>query len=281
MNSPQASDPITSAPPTRGRFTWPGLAIWLPAAIVLGAASAWLATEVQHHFAPLLLFPMLVGIGLGAMLVGLMRVAQIGHRPTLLSGAVLATLVAVAGQHYASYREARQRDQQDIAAIEKAREAFPEEFKDGLPGPTIGFGQYMCRQAAQGRPLFGHHVAVGWAAWATWTVDGLLVLAAALMTALPAVRLPYCDRCRSWYRTTLSRRIAPATARQVADMAEATIGNRLKWARCRLSNCSGGCGPTRFELSWEEPSRRTFVVEAWLDAARRDAVLRTLTTTEL
>ena len=46
---------------------------WLAAAAGVGAVAAWLAVGAQFYFAPLLLFPILVGTGLGAASVGLMR----------------------------------------------------------------------------------------------------------------------------------------------------------------------------------------------------------------
>ena len=77
------------------------------AAPILGAAVARLAVWVQNFRSPLLIFPLLVGCGLGLVLVGLMRLGQVGHRATLWSGAMLAVAVAVAGQHYFSFLDAK------------------------------------------------------------------------------------------------------------------------------------------------------------------------------
>ena len=83
---------------------------WLAAAAALGAVAAWLAVGAQFYFAPLLLFPILVGTGLGAASVGLMRIAQMGNRPTVLLGVLLSAAVAVAGQHYLGYLDYRQHE---------------------------------------------------------------------------------------------------------------------------------------------------------------------------
>lgn len=267
------SEPTSGvAAPTAGRFSWWRLPVWLIAASLLGAVAAWGAVIVQFYFAPLLLFPLLVGVGLGAMLVGLLRVAQIGNRPTLWTGAVLAVTIAVIGEHYVSYHEARHRQaRQDQETLDKARLAFPDLLKErGLDVPE-SFPEYMQQQAAQGRAVFGWKI-VGQAAWASWAIDGILLLIAAVAVMIPAVRQPYCNHCHSWYRTVRSGRIPEALARQVAEAAAVTIGGPFKAARFRLSNCVAGCGSTRLELSWETPDGQTFLSTVWLEPQRRDTI---------
>ena len=260
--------------------------LWLVAAPVVGGIAAWGGMIGQTYWAPLGLFPILVGIGLGAMLVGLMRVAQVGHRPTLFSGAVLAAVVAVAGQHYLGYREAaREQGRPDAELLEKARQAFPEWFQGRRAELPDDFLEYMRQQAARGRPLAVNYptgapllrwTAVGVWAWVSWAVDGLLLLAAAIAVMIPAVGQPYCNRCRSWYRTIRSGRISPGVAARLAEVAGAELGASAKSARYRLSNCTGGCSATRLELSWEEPGGRTFLSTTWLDAEGRDRAARAL-----
>ena len=131
----------------------------------------------QFYFAPFLLFPVLVGIGLGAMLVGLMRVAQIGNRPTIVAGAVLAAAIAIVGEHYISYCEnQRRQDLADAETLLKARQAFPELIQGREVDMAAGFPGYMHDQAARGRPLILGCKASGAGAWASWAVDGLLLL---------------------------------------------------------------------------------------------------------
>ena len=74
------------------------------------------------------------------------------------------------------------------------------------------FGQYVQAQAHRGRPLWSGYVAQGWVAWLSWAIDALLVVAAAVAVTIPAMRVPYCNRCRSWYRTIRSGRIDVLTA---------------------------------------------------------------------
>jgi hypothetical protein len=258
------------------RFPWVQLALWGPASLVLGGIAGWLAVEAQVYFAPLLLFPVLVGVGLGAMLVGLMRVTEIGDRPVLLAGTVLAVVVAVAGQHYLSYRQALRHHREDSASVQKAREAFGELLRGRLPEPPGSFLDYMDEQARQGRPLFWGHAAEGWNAWASWAVDAILVLAAALAMVVPAARQPYCGRCHTWYRTVRGGRISVATAQGVAGLAAMEVPADAKWARYRLSHCRGGCGPARLELSCENTAGQLLAATAWLDAERRSRVIAVL-----
>ena len=265
------------SPPFRGRFSWPQLILWLATAPALGGLAAWTAVIGQFYFAPFLLFPILVGVGLGAMLVGLLRLTHVGNRSTLVAGAVLAVLVAIAGQHYLSFRDARERADRDVETLRKAQQAFPEMLANRVASPPATLLDYLRDQAAQGRPIFRGYKAVGSLAWASWALDALLILIATLTMVVPATRLPYCNRCRSWYRTIRSGRISLATAQELAPLAQVPAGEAsLKSARTRLSNCTGGCGPTRLELSWEGAGGRTCLSVAWLDAEGRDRACRAL-----
>jgi len=194
MNAEAAASPEKPDVLAGGRFDWLTFAIWLPASALLGGLGAWVAVEGQFYFAPLLLFPILVGIGVGAMNVGLMRLAQMGNRQTAVLGAVVAAAVAVCGQHYLDYRH-------DAAAIQQRNDAVkgaPALLLQDLPQPPASLAEYMRRQAAEGRPLGKSVVLKGWAAWTSWGVDALLVLAASLLMVIPATRQPYCNKCRSW-----------------------------------------------------------------------------------
>ena len=107
MSSQRNSSAAAGDPRLVGRFVASQAVLWMLAAPILGAAVARLAVWVQNFRAPLLIFPLLVGCGLGLLLVGLMRLGQIGHRATISSGALLAVAVAVAGQHYFSFLDSK------------------------------------------------------------------------------------------------------------------------------------------------------------------------------
>ena len=272
MGTEHREDRDTLRPPGRGRFAWRGLVLWMPAAVVFGGLTAWLAMIARTYREPLVIFPLLVGVVLGAMLVGLMRLGHIGHRPTVLFGTVLAVAVTVPGQHYAVYYKAYHLPSngpkiQPDSGLDISRLA--EQFRPD-------FAQFMQNSAAKGRRMVWGYVAIGWVAWVSWAADGLLVLAAALAMVVPAVRLPYCNRCRTWYRVIRSGRIDVPTARRLAELTDLPTVDRATAARYRLLHCSGGCGPTDFDLSWDESPRGTSSVRAWLDADCRNRVVEVL-----
>ena len=274
MNAQPSSAQPSVAVFAGGRFAWPVFLVWLPATAGLGVVAASAAVEGQSYFAPLLLFPILVGIGLGATIVGLLRWLQMGNRPTVVLGTLLAVAVAVVGQHYFHYRHLLSVSQQQIDAMQHVAGAA---VARELVAPPSSFVDYMRQQAEHGRPLTRRHVLTGWAAWLSWSVDGLLTLAAALGMVLPAMWQPYCNTCRSWYRTIRAGRVPLAVAQRLADVASATIANPAPWIRYRLACCQGGCSPTRLELFWEAPHRRGhFAIEAWLDTEHRNQAMQAL-----
>ncbi len=277
MDSEQVTQSNTSGPATGGTLHWGRAALWLPVCAALGVPVAWAADIAGTYFAPLVIFPLVVGAGLGALAVGLVRLMQVGHRPTILTGAVLAALVAVAGQHYAGYRRDRQRTRADAETYRIARRAFPEAVKGRLPKPPGSFADYMRQKAADGRNMdVWQYRAKGLAAWATWAVDGSLVLAAVLAIVIPATRQPYCRRCRTWYRVIHSGRIDGHTAERLIELADVSADECPTSAHYRLVGCQGGCGPLGFALSWEGKDGGTLSVRTWLDAETRSRIVSVL-----
>jgi hypothetical protein len=271
MNTMQNNAAERTGPRGGGPLSWRGLTIWLPGCLLLGALAAWVAVDAQLYFAPLLIFPLLVGIGLGAVLVLLMRVGQVGHRPTILLGTALAALTAVVGQHYFGYLAVKQHDREHIAAIEKAKVTLPE-LANKLPAPPENFCEFMRQQAGRGRSVFNLLEARDGGAWALWAVEGLLTITAALGVVIPAMRLPFCPRCRSWYRATRSARFSADVIKRIGKVLDVETAERIRSGRCRLLGCSSGCGPTGCELSWEDVDGNTFFAQIWVDPARRNAV---------
>ena len=252
------------APPKRALFLWRGPLFWLPVGGSLGLAVAWIALVAQVDFgrSPLVIFPLLVGVGLGALLVGLMRLGQIGHRPTVVIGTVAIALVTVAAQHYVGYLKTYRWPR------ENANPPMPERL-------IADFDEYMHQRAERGFPLWGY-TAQGRLAWLAWAVDGLLVLGATLAVVVPAVRLPYCSRCRSWYRVIRSGRIDVESGRALAEAAGLAVPNRGTAARYRLLGCNGGCRPGGLDLSWEQPRQSTSSERTWLDPQQRNRVVQAL-----
>ncbi len=275
MDHTAADSPDSIKPRPVGRFRWTALAVWLPACLVEGALLAWLAAIVERHRAPVLLFSLLVGVALGVTLAAMMRLCQVGHRPTILLGTLLGASVAVAGQHYLSFRAAYREARQDARAYELAKLALGNQVLGQMPVPPSSFIEFMRWRAARGFPFCQYHVR-GPAVWLIWSVDWLLVLAAAAVMVVPALGRPYCDRCRSWYATTRRGRLDPAAARQVAALAGAELPDGSIATHYRLVACHSGCGPTGLLLRWERPSGDRLTAESWLDADRRNRVVEAL-----
>ena len=63
--------------------------------------------------------------------------------------------------------------------IETMQPVGPASLVRELVAPPAGFADYLRRQALAGRPLGHGYVLTGWAAWLSWFIDGLLVLAGA------------------------------------------------------------------------------------------------------
>ena len=190
-------------PPHRGgRFVAAQAALWMLAAPILGAAVARVAVWAEGFWAPLLVFPLLVGGGLGLLLFGVMRLGQVGHRATLATGAVLAVAAAVGGEHYFSFLDFR------AAIIARRPAELPlADFQEVMPASSGNFVRFMERQAASGRPVTAKLHLRGAAAWASWAVDGLLMLAAALAVVGLGWQTPYCS-CLPELVSTGSRRAA-------------------------------------------------------------------------
>jgi len=111
-------------------------------AIVVALAVARVSVWVQSHFAPVVLFPLLAGALLGALLCGLLEVARFDHLPLAGIGTLFIALLASAAEHGFFYLDYR------TALIQKALEA-------GLPVeelPQATFVEYM-RATATADPM--------------------------------------------------------------------------------------------------------------------------------
>jgi hypothetical protein len=244
-----------------GQFAWFGLVVAGLGGVGLGSLWAWWAVAGQGYLAPWLLFPLLIGAGVGVTMVGLVRMMQVGHRPTVLLAVLTAALLAAGLQHYVAYVEWRRTE-----AVDPVSGKDLSQVVDQL---RPGFVEYLQAQARHGRPLAFGYVAYNSAVWLTWAVDALLVVFAAVAVAIPAMHTPYCNRCRSWYRVTRNGKIDLRTAQQIGQWVNVTLPDHTRSQRYRLSNCHSGCGPTCCELSWEEASGEVSLVQFWVDPTGR------------
>jgi hypothetical protein len=268
MECPQGPIESLPAPAEKGKFTWRGLLLAIVAAPLCGLVWAWVAEVAQFYSAPIILFPIMIGALAGLSIVGLVRFAQVGHRPTILLAAVLAATVAGAGQHYFAYLTAYSWTGSQLRTGMAAGPDLSALARELRPS----FGDYLRAQTRRGRPLVGGYVAQGWLAWLSWAMDVLLEVAGAVAVTVPGVGVPYCNRCGTWYRTVRGGKIDASTALRLAELVGVEDIGRPRSPRYRLSACQGGCGPTRCELSWEEPGGTVDMVQVWLDAAGRNQV---------
>jgi hypothetical protein len=254
------------------------LILWLPGCLLLGGLAAWAAVDAQFFFAPLLLFPLLIGVLLGVLLVLYMRMARIGHRPTIVAGAVLAAGVTVVGMHYLAYRYHGREFEAESAKLERARQSLPPDaarrLANRLSAPPGSFFEYMKQQADEGRPILPAYSLHDGYAWLLWIVEALVLTAGALIVVVPALLLPFCRRCHSWYRTIRGVRCPPAVLGRLAAELHVEIPPRLRSGRCRLQACLGGCGPTRCELAWEDHEGQASFARVWLHHEQRNRVMQ-------
>jgi hypothetical protein len=271
MECPENPIPLAPPPAEAGCFTWKGFLLAMLAAPVLGLVVARVSERGVWDFEPLILFPVLLGVFAGIAVVWLVRLAQIGNRPTIVVAAMLAAAVTATGEHYFTYLTYRSEYYRPRVLIGTSS-ATGQDLSALGRAMAPSFGEYMQAQARHGRPLLFGYMAHGWAAWLSWAIDALLIVAAAVVVTIPALRVPYCNRCGSWFRTIRSGRIDVLTAGRLAALVGVDAINHPRSHRYRLSTCQGGCGPTRLELSWEEADGAVDLVRLWLDPAARNQV---------
>jgi hypothetical protein len=266
--------PAPPGPPLRGgSFSWPRLVLALVLGPFAGLIWARAGEMAESYFGPLIFLSVVVGVLTGLTVVAMVRFTQTGNRATILLAAVLAGGFAAAGQHYFRYLYP------DEVRLVAAVAGGP--GRSGAPPrpltPSLCFSDYLVREARLGQVLWGKHVARGAAAWLVWLVEGLLMVAAAVVVTLPAMRVPYCDRCRTWYQTSRSGKLDLPRAQRLAALFDVALPENPRSCRYRLLACDSDCGPTRLDFSWEADGVE--LVRVWLDAAQRkqvDAVLEGL-----
>jgi len=257
---------------------WEAL-LWLPGCVVFGGAVGWVAAMVAQRTAPLVVFPLLVGSLLGVSLVGSMRLLGVGHRCVALAAAILAPGAAVWAQHYTAYHAARHAAQCDLEMFQRAEGLLGNLVQGHAPVGPEGLFDFLGREARRGRTLStvaGDWIVRGWQAWASWAVDGLLVLLPAVGITIVALGRPFCRACHSWYHTIRSGTLSAPAAGEVAGLLGIEKPSEPAAADYRLLACPSGCGPTGVRLRWEGRRRDRDAETIWLDPQRRDALVALL-----
>ena len=225
-----------------GRFTWTGLAAMLVSAPLVGLVFARVGEVVQSYLAPSALISILMGVFIGLTIVAITRFGRLGHRPTIFSTTVAAAIVAAVVNGTAG---------------DTGVSPVPDRNTDETPVPptaaVFSAGEIIID------PVFA-----------------LLVVAASVAVVFPAVRVPYCDRCGSWFRTIRNGKIDQPTSLRLAELLDVDRPDRARSPRYRLSACRGDCGPTRCELSWERSAGGVDLARVWLDTKQRSEVVAIL-----
>lgn len=223
----------------------------------------------RAYAAPVALFPLVAGILLGGVTVLLMRVLDVGHRPTIWLGALLAGLLTVAGQHYFTFWKVREDFARDPERLVRLQLVAPERV------PPARFWEFMAWSASRGLPI-GGTTARGGFVWLVWSIDGLLLLVPAMVLVGSTARLPYCDRCGRWYHAVRSGRIDSAAAIRLSDLADLGLGPGVGRVRCRLLTCLGDCGPAGLAISGDDDLGHFSTGVVWLSAPMRQQVVEAL-----
>lgn len=268
METEATSAARSASAPRPASFHAGQLLLWLPVCAALGLAVAWGAVIAERYFAPLVFFPLLVGVVLGGACVALLRLLHVGHRPTIVCGGVIAVVAALIGQHYFGFLRSQWQPPQDPK--QAMRQAL---FPDRVPPPQ--FGDYLQWRAQQGVAIGAHRLR-GASVWLLWAVDGLLVAAPALALLILTARLPYCDECRRWYEPIRGRKVDRATAERLASLAGIELPPEARAFRFRLLACPAGCGPAGLALFWEQPDGDFSSDYVWLESPQREQVLETI-----
>jgi hypothetical protein len=132
---------------SRGMHFGP-LVLWFVTAVAVAVAGARISVWVQPHFAPVVIYPVLVGAVVGVAFAGLAVLAGVERSRGILIAVVLLAVAASLLEHAFFYRDYR-------ASFVQARERGEERI--GFPLPEVEpvtFGEYLRSHAeASGREI--------------------------------------------------------------------------------------------------------------------------------
>jgi len=149
-----------------------------------GLATGLVAALVQVRFAPVGLFPVLLGVVTGASVAAVFTMTGGGGLRMRFLSATAAAALALAAVHYGSYLQAQAAADEEMATFEQMQRTFPQaNLLHNMPQPLGGFGEYVERELDVGRRL-GPLPVDGRLLILWWVIDGLLVWVGATVTAL-------------------------------------------------------------------------------------------------
>lgn len=156
--------------------------LWAAASLACGACAAWLAFRAQAAFAPVVVFPLGAGAVLGAALLAVGTSCRPLPRTAILAGALAAGAVASIGQHYLSFRAARQLAIQRQQAVGTKVQGLAALAAAEMLKPPENFAAYMHSEAQREHVVAGLTLQGPWV-WAWWALDAVLLTASAVLVS--------------------------------------------------------------------------------------------------
>jgi hypothetical protein len=267
-------------PPEPARFQLRRGVVFACLAVPWAVGLSWLAARAEAVAAPLVVFPLAVGLVLAGLLGLSLRACRLTHVRTAMGVALGAGLLAAAGQHLWAYRSAVVRAQR--MQIEAEAEAARQIGRQGR-GAVVGIGEllveppgslweFMQGEARVGRPLWRWRARGPWV-WFWWAIDALLSAGAAAWGARWFARWPYCPRCESWYRTIRAGRLESDAVAELAAGLGQSVAGPPDSAHVQVISCVGGCGPVLLVVTGPAGRR---VWRGWLSPAAAEQVMARL-----
>jgi hypothetical protein len=266
-----------TAPINRGGFWSLAGLIWLAVILPVGTIFGWVSYEASQFWAPIVLFPILVGSFFGITAVGLIRSIGLGNRTMIGLGIFLGVLILVGVGHESAFRAACQKTDQDNGLLQKARaQSNNSQFGQMIDRPNNLF-DFLQKRAQSGRKIQtvrGVRNLQHFWAWASWALDGLLILVMAALIVGRSTRHPYCPQCKSWYRTTRAGKVDESTGKKLNALLGGEPTDDAGPGRYQISTCRGGCQRARWRFAGENGAGS--VETRWLERDQLEAVNRIL-----
>jgi len=240
------------------------LAASLAGAGIVGAAAAW----AEQAFAPLGVFPIVLGLAWGALVAGFAYLCHTAHRPSVWLVLVVSVCLLVGTQHYTSYRLFRSGAEARQVRLPPAASLVPEFAARAAADVPQSMLAYLRLEAARGRDVLGHMLH-GSAVWASWAIDAALVVVAACVAIVCSKSVPYCPKCRSWYRVVRAGTLDTSVLAGHESEFGLPVLLQQTPVEFQLGHCAAGCGLAELELSWRQERKRARA-KSWLSPDERN-----------
>lgn len=198
--SPAPSFPRFETAPYQpdGGFSSGGSALMIAAAVVTGLVLGFLASMIRQWFYLVLLFPLGIGLAMGAVSIWAIKQGKI--RSPMIAGVAgfFGGCTAMLAMHFFDY-------QRFLVAVEKEMPGA----RQVMEANGFGFWQFMDVQAEEGVKLSrarGGNKDKGLNLGYTgsiiyWSIEALIVAGIAFAMARSSAGEPFCRQCRNWKET--------------------------------------------------------------------------------